>query len=308
VDSFETIFHKDGAMLSFAHYYKRFFGYWGKEICNFGSEQIVGILLSILILLFQIKEGLIPSKDAKIAAFATVLWPYVVLVGIYVVIHWVRTPWKLHELLSSECEVLQRQLSESNRQIEEIENAKPRIMLCDPDALHTEPISFSAPGMQSFFSATFVKARFINKPQPPYRNTSVASGVTAKLRFFDSNLPSKFLLAMDGRWDDTDQPSNRLPTQSKTDLLSVSFAIEGTHNVDVAFWDPIAKAFVAFNNDSYLFPPRFTKPGHVLGSGPIRAEIRLLGADVEESFALFFWFGLDGKVHVSPWSDYLKQQ
>jgi hypothetical protein len=155
--------------------------------------------------------------------------------------------------------------------------------------------------MQPFFAATFIKVRFINVPEPPFTDKSVAKDITAKLRFFGPS--SNCLLAMDGRWDDTDQPSSRPPTQSKSDLLSVSFLREGAHNVDVAFWDAEAKTFVAFNNDSYAFlGSRFTKPGHTLGGGPIRAEIRLVGAQVEEIFMLTFWIGNDGNVHASPWA------
>jgi hypothetical protein len=293
---FETILRKDGAMSSFVQYYKRFLGYWGKELWNFGSEQMVGIVLAVLVLIFQIKEGLIPSKDAKITAFATVLWPYLGLISIYLIIHWIRTPWKLDEELLGECKSLEVRLGESNSQLEEIENTKPRIMLCDPGAIHTQFISFSHPGMQPHFAATFVKARFINVPHKPFTDKSVAERIMAKLRFFDSS--SSCVFVMDGRWDDTDQPSSRTPTQSKSDLLSVSFGIEGAHNVDIAFWDAMTKTFVAFNNDSYYFQ-NLTKPEHVLGGGPIRAEIRLVGPWVEEVFSVNFWIGNDGKVHVA---------
>jgi hypothetical protein len=192
---------------------------------------------------------------------------------------------------------LDAKIESLHAQLNEIENAKPRIMLCDPDARHVEPISFGAIGMLPFFAAPLVKVRFINKPQEPYTDKSVANGIVAKLRFFDSS--SMCLLPMDGRWDDTDQPSDRPATQSKSDLLAVTFLVEGARNVDVAFWDAKKKIFVAFNNDSYNFPPTFTKPGHELGSGPIRAEIRLVGARVNEVFSLNFWMGQDGKVQVS---------
>lgn len=191
---------------------------------------------------------------------------------------------------------LREMSQEAKKKLQLIEDAKPRIMLCDPDAIHTQFISFAAPGMAPCFAATFVKVRFVNVPLKPYTDKSVAKGISAKLRFFDSS--SKCILPMDGRWDDTDQPSNRPPAQSKSDLLSVDFPVEGKHNVDVAFWDTAARIFVAFNNDSYGLWD-FKKPGYELGGGPIQAEIRLVGAWVDETFTVNFWMGDDGKVHVA---------
>lgn len=86
-------------MADFLRYYKEFLAHWGKEMWSLGREQMVGFMLALLVLLFQIRNGQVPAKDAGWAAQITFLRPYLVLVGIYLAIHLVRTPWKLDQEL-----------------------------------------------------------------------------------------------------------------------------------------------------------------------------------------------------------------
>ena len=83
--------------MDFFRYYKVFLGHWAVELWSFGKEQVVGIILAVLIFLFQVQKGLIPEKDAALTAKVTILWPYLALIVIYLVIHLVRTPWKLDQ-------------------------------------------------------------------------------------------------------------------------------------------------------------------------------------------------------------------
>lgn len=85
------------AMSDFLCYYRKFVAHWGNELLSFGREQIVGITLAVLILFFQIHKGLIPAKEVHDIALATIFWPYIGLICIYLVIHWVRTPWQLEK-------------------------------------------------------------------------------------------------------------------------------------------------------------------------------------------------------------------
>ncbi len=101
-------------MGDFLRYYKEFLAHWGKELWTFGREQMVGLMLFVLILVFQIRNGLVPPKNAGWAAQETFLRPYLVLIGIYLAIHLVRTPWKLDQELR---EKLQHRTSQ-----EEVEN------------------------------------------------------------------------------------------------------------------------------------------------------------------------------------------
>jgi hypothetical protein len=101
-------------MPDFLRYYKEFLAHWGKELWSLGREQVVGLVLAGLIFMFQIRNGLVPAKDAELAAQVTFLRPYLALLGIYLAIHLVRTPWKLDQELR---EKLQRGTSQ-----EEIKN------------------------------------------------------------------------------------------------------------------------------------------------------------------------------------------
>jgi hypothetical protein len=91
-------------MADFLRYYRKCLSHWGKELWSFGGEQLVGLILAVLILFFQIRMGLIPTKDIRTSALANVLWPYLALVGIYLAVHLVRTPWKLDQELSKQLE------------------------------------------------------------------------------------------------------------------------------------------------------------------------------------------------------------
>jgi len=84
-------------MHDFLRYYGKFVSHWGKELWSFGGEQVVGVILAVLILVFQLREGIIPAKDVRATAYATILWPYIALIGIYVIIHLIRTPWVLDQ-------------------------------------------------------------------------------------------------------------------------------------------------------------------------------------------------------------------
>lgn len=113
---------------SFKCYYGRFLAHWARELRSFGGEQIVGIILAVLILIFQIRGGLIPSNDVKVTAYATILWPYLALIGIYLIIHWIRTPWKLDQDLSEKCDELEHR-------VRHLESVPPNILLTIQDVV-----------------------------------------------------------------------------------------------------------------------------------------------------------------------------
>ena len=94
----------------------------------------------------------------------------------------------------------------------------------------------------------FVKVRFINQ-QKEGGNVVEANGIRAKIEFYDES--ARLLLRMDGRWDSSKHPLKLGPGESFNDLLRMNFGVEEEQNVDVAFWNPDNRQFVAFNNDSY---------------------------------------------------------
>jgi len=169
-----------------------------------------------------------------------------------------------------------------------IEDAKPNIVLREPGAKHTQDVRFMALGFNDV-TLTFIKARFINtkKVDGP---TAEAKGIRAKITFLDD--AGAELLRMDGRWDATPTPNTQLTVN---DLLPKDFGIEEEQNVDIAFWDSFNHRFVAFNNDSWRYADmRYLKPGHDLGTGPITANIRLVGTGFDATFPVRF--GVSGNM------------
>jgi hypothetical protein len=173
----------------------------------------------------------------------------------------------------------ERQRDEYKKRLQEIEDAKPNIVLNEPDAESVElvPVITSQPPI---FNAKFVRVRFVNRPLVNSPN-AVAHGVRAFLKFYD---PSHvLLLSMDGRWASSSQPSTKHPAETKNDLLPMDFAIEEAQSLDVAFWDPMAGTFVAWNNDNYNYLD-VKKPEHILQGRRFVVEIRLVTVSVDKTF------------------------
>jgi hypothetical protein len=95
------------------------------------------------------------------------------------------------------------------------------------------------------------------------------------------------LLAIDGRWADSDQPSIRDWRQSRTDLLRAEFGIDEEHSLDVAFRDDQTEEFYAFNNENCHYP-LMKKPEHLLVGQRFMVRITLLGPWVDETFEFQF--------------------
>lgn len=79
---------------SFARYYARIicFAIW-ETFLTFGIGQIVGIVIVILIFIFQVRYGLIP-QDKTWPNILSVLKPYLLVLGVYVAINTLRAPWQ----------------------------------------------------------------------------------------------------------------------------------------------------------------------------------------------------------------------
>lgn len=182
----------------------------------------------------------------------------------------------------------------------QIENARPQIVLREPNAIHVEQVSMGnrvsgVPHPEK--TVPFVKVRFINCPKGNYPN-AVASKVSARVRIFD--LAGNCQVDMAGRWDDTTQASFIAYGFSKTELLFVDFGIKQERGLDIAFRDTDG-TFVAWNNDNYDYSD-MRKPGHVLTGKEFRVEIKLSAVWVDETFVFqFFASGTSGAgVTTSP--------
>lgn len=84
---------------------------WGDLKASVG-EQVVGVVLAILILLAQIRYGVI-SQDAVRANVLAVLWPYAALIGLFVIYHVVRAPWLISNAQLDEIAILKTDLNKA---------------------------------------------------------------------------------------------------------------------------------------------------------------------------------------------------
>ena len=179
----------------------------------------------------------------------------------------------------------ERQRVEYRLKLKQIEEAKPHIVLREPDAAYIAPVNIEAIG-NVMNAVSFMTVRFVNQPQGPFPN-SVARDVRVKLRFFEPVPGGRLLLAIDGRWGDSDQPSIRDWRQSRTDLLRMGFGIEEERSLDVAFRDDQTGEFYAFNNENCHYP-LMKKPEHLLVGQRFMVRISLLGPWVDETFEFQF--------------------
>ena len=140
------------------------------------------------------------------------------------------------------------QRDEYRVKLQQIEQARPHIVPCQPDAPYVEPVHIEATGNVTNV-VSFIKVRFVNNPiGPPFPN-SVAHDVRAKIRFLEPKPGGRLLLAIDGTWGDNNQPSIRSWRQHR-DLLKVEFGIEEEHSLDIAFRDGETGELYAFNHDN----------------------------------------------------------
>ncbi|MGD0734969.1 MAG: hypothetical protein ABR976_07465 [Terracidiphilus sp.] len=263
-------------------YYSRFFKKFFEDFVQWPWDNIfvagVAALAPAIVLYLQHPDRLPDREPLKIT-----LWVYLALFGLYILFHIIRVPWKIDKERSEALSKMETENAELLLQRKEFEEAKPNIVLREPGARHIEAISVND-GKVVIFTAHFVKVRFVNRPTR-HAPTAIAQGVSAKIKFFDRG--GLLVLEMDGRWDNTDQPTLRHITQSKRDLLLTDFAIEEEHNLDVAFLDPRSGELVALNNDNYNYQ-YFRKPEHILMGNQFRAEMRIVGVHVDVTYSVEF--------------------
>jgi hypothetical protein len=176
----------------------------------------------------------------------------------------------------------ERQSDQYRTKLQETENARPRIVLCETDAQYVEPVHIHSSGNVTNV-VSFLKVRFVNSPLGPPLPNSVAHDVRAKIRFFEPIPGGKLLLAVDGMWADSEQPSIRHWQQHRGDLLKVQFGIEEEHSLDIAFRDDETGELYAFNNENYGYP-QMKKPEHLLAGRNLLVRVSLLGPWIDEGF------------------------
>lgn len=270
----------------FWEYQKRFWNLFLGEAAPWARDNIFwGIAVLIIPPIVAVIRNRSASLDWEMVKLT--LWLYLIALVIYLLVHFIRTPWKLDQKWATEVECLKTERDKYAAKSKEIEDAKPRIVLREPNAIHVAPDVGIGPVVSGFLHPTrtvpFIKVRFVNRPKGNYPN-SVARGVNARVRIFD--LSGQLQVDMAGRWDDTTQPSHIPFGVSKTELPSVDFGIEQEHGLDIAYQDTDG-LFVAWNNDNYDYPDA-RPPNHVLTGKEFVVEVKLSAAWVDETFKFQF--------------------
>src|SRR5436309_1574446 len=97
---------------SFFEYYGRFWTQCITDILKWAGDQLVGLILAVLILLYHIGTGKIRSHDEGIAGFFEIAWPYLSLLSLYAALHILRAPWLVDRKARAEIADLARALDE----------------------------------------------------------------------------------------------------------------------------------------------------------------------------------------------------
>jgi hypothetical protein len=270
---------------TFFKYYGQFLIRWLKDSYEWPRDNgfVAGIMAVLPPLVVFLRDHTF-AIDWKL--FWTTLFLYGILIAAYLLIQAVRTPWKLDRERSKDAIRITSENAELLQQKRDFDETRPNIVLREPEARHVQTLSLGD-GHVVILTAQFVKVRFVNKPAKN-SPSAIAHGVSAKVKFLNDK--GHLVLEMDGRWDDSDQPSLRHSAQSKRDLLLADFGIEEERNLDIAFRDPSSNTFVAFNNDNYNYQ-NVKKPEHILVGDRFTAEIKLVGVHVDTTFSVEFAAG-----------------
>jgi len=122
---------------------------WG-DIKASVAEQVVGATLALLILIAQIQLGIV-SKDAIRVNLLAIMWPYVALIGIFILYHLVRAPWLVSNAHLEKYVDLAARAEETQKELEDaqsrIYDGRPLLVL---DTLGTPRWDDEASGEYTF--------------------------------------------------------------------------------------------------------------------------------------------------------------
>ncbi len=84
-----------------------------RQVWSFGRDQAVGLSLAVLILLYQFHSGLLQSADLEKTSVETIAYPYLTLIGVYVLYEVLRAPFVLNREQEKRIQGLTNQRKES---------------------------------------------------------------------------------------------------------------------------------------------------------------------------------------------------
>lgn len=251
---------------------------WARD--NIGWALVMLITPPIAVLIRE------PAHEIDWTLVRTTLWIYAIAFGVYLLIHAIRTVWKLDRELIADLTASESREESLGAKLREIEDARPHIIVRN---VYTEKVSVNHNGLQACI-ANVLRVRLENSPPHPYPN-SEAKNVTASVNFYD-HLGKLLIADMDARWTASTQPVGP-HTQSIVPLLGMDLGIGAKRDLDIAFavmtlYRAPNPSLVALNNDNFRFTC-WTKPDRVLEGERFVAEVHVMGPWVDTKFSVEFW-------------------
>lgn len=94
-------------------YWKRFNGHFWGDVQKFTASHVIGALLTVGIVAFQVRYGLITHAQTS-GAYWSIVWPYLILLGFILLWHCIQTP---AELDAERGEALQAETLRADREL-----------------------------------------------------------------------------------------------------------------------------------------------------------------------------------------------
>ena len=180
-------------------YWKRYFKVFWAGLMKSTGEQVIGALITLAIVIYQIHYGIITDAQTK-GAYWSIAWPYLIMVGGLLLWHLVKTPVEIDSSLNAKLTQSKSNEESLKGQLKEIEDAKPCIVVRE---VYTEKVGVNQNGLQVCI-ANVLRAKLENVPPNSYPG-SEAKNVTATISFYDQS--GKLLIEdMDARWTASAQP------------------------------------------------------------------------------------------------------
>jgi hypothetical protein len=82
-------------------YWKRYWRVYWAGLKKSTGEQVIGALLAVAIVIYQIRYGIITTDQIN-GAYWAIAWPYVILVGGLLLWHLIKTPAEMDAAVTAE--------------------------------------------------------------------------------------------------------------------------------------------------------------------------------------------------------------
>jgi hypothetical protein len=166
---------------------------------NWLRDMLIATAIAVSTAWMQIHYRFVESTQSR-TFWVTVLAPYVVVLGLHLVIRACSAPYHLHREKERELFEAIAERDRSAAKLEAIERARPRIVVRD---IYADKVAVNQNGMQVCL-ANVLRAKLENAPSHNFPSCE-AKNVTAMISFYDSS--GKLLIEdMDARWTASTQP------------------------------------------------------------------------------------------------------